>query len=77
MQVTPNVFITAIHGLHGDTSAVAVTEGPPTSSPPCSVVSMFAVCQAGWSKRALSFLLYVSSLYPGCFTIKVSSVLIS
>ena len=26
MQVTANVFTTTIHGLHGDTSAVAVTE---------------------------------------------------
>ena len=51
MQVTANVFITAIHGLHGDTSAVAVTEGPATSSsPPWSVMSVFAVCQIGWSK---------------------------
>lgn len=32
MQVMANVFITAIHGLHGDTSAVALTEGPAMSS---------------------------------------------
>lgn len=51
MQVTANVFITAIHGLRGDTSAVAGTEGLATSSsPPWSVVSVFAVCQVGWSK---------------------------
>lgn len=61
MQVTANVFITAIHGLHGDTSAVAVTEGPNTSSsPPWSVMSVCAVCATGWSKWTLSFWLYVS-----------------
>lgn len=51
MQVTANVFTTTIHGLHGDTSAVAVTEGLATSSsPPWSVMSVFVVYQVGWSK---------------------------
>lgn len=30
MQVTANVFITAIHSLYCDTTVVAVTEGPIT-----------------------------------------------
>lgn len=56
MQVSTNVFITAIHGLHGDTSAAAVTEGPTTSSSlPCSVMSVCAVCATGWSQWPLSF----------------------
>lgn len=78
MQVTANVFITALHGLRGDISAVAVTEGPATSpSPPWSVVSLFTVCQTGWSKGVLSFVLHASRLYPECFMMEVSSVLIS
>lgn len=51
MQVTAHVFTTAIHGLRGDTSAVAVTGGlAASSSPPWSVMPVFAVCQVGWSQ---------------------------
>lgn len=61
MQVTTNVFITAIHGLRGDTSTVAVTEGPPTSSSSAwSVMSVDAICATGWSKWTSSSWLYVS-----------------
>lgn len=61
MQVLANVFITAIHGLRSDTSAVAVTEGPTTSSSsPCSVVSVCAACATGWSQCTFSFWLCVS-----------------
>lgn len=61
MQVTANVFITAIHGLHGDTSAVQLQKVPlhhplrhGLSCPSCTVR------MTGWSEWTLPLWLYVS-----------------
>lgn len=60
MQVTANVFVTAIHGLHGDTSAVAVAEGPATSSSlPWSLVSVFTVSLGGQNESYLSCFMFL------------------
>lgn len=63
MQVTANVFITAIHGLHGDASAVAVTEGPATSSSHRGLscqCSLF-VRLGGQKKSYLSYFMFLAS----------------
>lgn len=66
MQVTANVFITAIHGLRGDTSAVAVTEGPATSSPPpWSVTSGVSVRSGGPNESYLSYFMFLACII--CF----------
>lgn len=63
MQVTANVFITAIHGLRGDTSAVALTKGlAASSSPPWTVMPGFAICQIGGQNESyLSYFMFLAS----------------